>query len=72
MVIHSVINKKTDLQCALSKKPTLIYLQLNNKNKRKLIYNIFWYEKKKFVAVQELSHPLIFQRLFQQIFECSQ
>ena len=55
---------KTDLQCALSK--TLANLHtVQYQDKRKLMYNMFWLENNKFDDVQELSHPLIFQRLFQ-------
>ena len=49
----------------------LAFLQARHKALRvvKNIYKIFWFEKKKkFDAVQELSHPLIFQRLFQSAF----
>ena len=63
--------KKTDLQCALSKILANLHA-VQYQNERKLIYNTFWFEKKKFDDVPEFSHPLIFQRLLQQILESSQ
>ena len=43
--VYSEVKEKTVLQCALSK-PKLINRQFKNKDKRKLIYNIFWQEKR--------------------------
>ena len=44
----------------------LIRIQFNNENERRLIYNIPA-TKEKYYSVNKLSHPLICQRLFQQI-----
>ena len=64
-VIHSVI-KITDLQCALSKN-YFTYKKRSTINIRSTLIR-----RKKIVVGIQLSHPLIFQRFFQQILDISQ